>query len=252
MKKNLVKDSKKYPKIFYKYINSKQNSEMGINTLKNNKEIITTDKDCIVNMLNHQFSSVFTTLERNSSSEISKYYTKNVIEQDLDEILSILDLTILLKDLDQNKAMGNDCVSPKILKDCAIPLYTRIYQLVKKSIQIGQLPDAWKQANVTPIYKGGSKLEPGNYRPVSLTSIPCKITEAFLVENINKHMYQNHLFSNRQHGFMRGRSCTGNLLEAQDAVTTWLNEGYNVDVIYTDFSKAFDRVSHVKLLCKKS
>ena len=156
----------------------------------------------------------------------------------------------MLKNLDHTKAMGCDEISPRILKGCASSLTVPIYMIVKKSIEVGKLPIIWKQVNVTPIYKGGSKLEAVNYRPVSLTSIPCKIAEAVIVENINNHMLTNDLFCKKQYGFMRNRSCTGNLLEAQDAISTWVNECFDVDVIYTDFSEAFDRVSHPKLLRK--
>ena len=89
-----------------------------------------------------------------------------------------------------------------------------------------------------------------NYRPVSLTSIICKIEESVVVNNINYHMISNNLFTNRQHGFINHKSCTSNLLEAQDTISSWLNEGHDVDVIYTDFSKAFDVVSHKKLKTK--
>ena len=75
--------------------------------------------------------------------------------------------------------------------------------IVKKSIEVGKLPIIWKQANVTPIYKGGSKFEAVNYIPVSLTSIPCKIAEAVIVGNINNHMLTNDLFCKKQYGFMR-------------------------------------------------
>ena len=123
-------------------------------------------------------------------------------------------------------------------------------ELIAKTIKLGKLPKIWKRANITPLFKSGCKLNAANYRPVLLTSIVCNTAETVIVDNINNYMKSNNLFTSRQHGFMNRKSCTSNLLEAQDIISTWLNEGYDVDVIYTDFSKAFDIVSHKKLKIK--
>ena len=97
----------------------------------------------------------------------------------------------------------------------------------------------WKEGHITPLHKKGSKGEPGNYRPVSLISLLAKCMEAFIREAVLK-----------QHGFVPGRSCMTQLLTVLRDWTNGLALGEIIDVIYTDFSKAFDSVPHVRLLSK--
>ncbi|CAF0977191.1 unnamed protein product, partial [Brachionus calyciflorus] len=104
-----------------------------------------------------------------------------------------------------------------------------------------EVPKYWKQANVTPLHKNGSKLESSNYRPVSLTSVPGKIMERIAREELVYFLIENELISPKQHGFMPKKSCVTNLIETLDKITEALSSGYAVDILYTDFSKAFDK-----------
>ena len=98
------------------------------------------------------------------------------------------------------------------------------------------------------IFKGGLKNDPANYRPVGLTSVAGKIMERIIKNVIEKHFDENDLWCTEQHGFKQGCSCLSNLLLAREYWTSELDGGNRVDVIYVDFSKAFDRVSHSRLL----
>jgi hypothetical protein len=102
----------------------------------------------------------------------------------------------------------------------------------------------------TPIFKKGVRTDPGNYRPVSLTSVPCKLLESLIDEEINRHLNENNLLNCSQHGFMKGRSCSTNLIEFLEVVTSAVDRGESVDIFYLDFSKAFDTVPKERLLVK--
>jgi len=95
-----------------------------------------------------------------------------------------------------------------------------------------------------PIYKKGWKEGPRNYRPVSLSSVVGKVMEQIIVTAITRHTQDDWVIRPSQQGFMKGRSCLTDLIAFYDQVTCLVDEGKAVDVIYLDFSKAFDTVSH--------
>ena len=125
-----------------------------------------------------------------------------------------------------------------------------VAMIFNKSIAEGKAPSDWKCANVTSIFKKGSKCNPGNYRPISLTSILCKVFESFMKDLLIEHLLSNNILRLSQHGFLAGRSTVTNLIEYLDALTKHLDSGHAVDVIYLDFAKAFDKVPHRRLLVK--
>ena len=112
------------------------------------------------------------------------------------------------------------------------------------------LPQEWKDAKVSPIFKKGSRSTPGNYRPVSLTSIVCKLTESIIRDHVMQHLVKNELLTSCQHGFVEGRSCVTQLLECLDLWTSILDKGGLVDVVYMNYAKAFDKVAHERLVTK--
>jgi len=116
----------------------------------------------------------------------------------------------------------------------------------------GAVPQGWKIANVTPIFKKGTKLDSGNYRPVSLTSHIGKLIESLIRDTMINHLSQNRLINESQHGFTfrHKKSCLTNLLEYLEYVVNQIDAGDPVDVIYLDFQKAFDKVPHRRLLQK--
>ena len=116
------------------------------------------------------------------------------------------------------------------------------------SIHSQRLPAEWKEGQVTPIFKKGSRSSPGNYRPVSLTSVICKLLESIVRNALMEHM-EEHL-TQCQHGFLTGRSCTTQLLDTMDLLTEFLDNREAVDVIFLDFAKAFDSVPHQRLVTK--
>ena len=109
--------------------------------------------------------------------------------------------------------------------------------MFRKSLDDGKIPDDWRDSNVTPIFKKGSKADPGNYRPVSLTCGVGKSMERIVKSEIVSHVEKNGLMSKSQHGFRSGRSTQTNLLEFFNQTTKWYDEGRCFDVIYLDFSR---------------
>jgi hypothetical protein len=103
---------------------------------------------------------------------------------------------------------------------------------------------------VIPLFKKGDKLDPSKYRPVSLTSIVCKTMERIIKDNMMKYLIESEQLTNSQNGFINKKSCVTNLLETMDLVTNALEENYSIDILFLDFAKAFDSVSHEKLYIK--
>ena len=122
--------------------------------------------------------------------------------------------------------------------------------LFKKSLNEGVLPSQWLKACVTAIHKKGDKDLSENYRPISITSIVCKIIESLVRDRVVEHMTCNNLFSEYQHGFVPLRNCMTNLLSCMEKWSEILECNDAIDVIYTDFAKAFDSVTHQRLLRK--
>ena len=155
----------------------------------------------------------------------------------------------LLKELKLQKAPGPDCITATILKTCAEQVAPLLQQIFHKSLDTGELPLDWQKANVTPIFKTGNRSDPANYRPVSLTSIPCKMLEHIIHTNIMRHLEQYKVL-NDEHGFCRGRSCETQLALSVNDLAKVLDRQSQADVVIMDLSKAFDLVPHQRLLSK--
>ena len=108
----------------------------------------------------------------------------------------------------------------------------------------GVLRAAWKQEHVTPIYKSGDRYLPASYRPISLTSIPCKILERLIKKSILDHLQRNNLISDMQYGFLPWGACYTNLMLFMDSLTQTRDDGLISDAIFFDFAKAFEKVPH--------
>nr|VZI00046.1 unnamed protein product [Spirometra erinaceieuropaei] len=157
----------------------------------------------------------------------------------------------LLK-LKEGTSPGPDEIPAKLLKELAKELAEPLSVLFQASLDAGRLPPDWKTAWISPIHKNGSRASANNYRPVSLTSICCKVMERIIKRELMRFLEQNHLLCDAQHGFRRGRSCLSNLLYCLEQWTRAIDEGNVVHVAYIDFKKAFDSVPHQRLLHKLS
>lgn len=164
--------------------------------------------------------------------------------------ISIEGIEKLLKNLKTDKAAGPDQIPPIILKELyreASPIIQILFQL---SYDTGTLPREWCAANVSPLFKKGERSAPANYRPISLTCILCKTMEHIIASNLVKYFTANHILYDLQHGFREKRSCETQLVMLVDELARNIQQGKQTDLILLDFSKAFDKVAHYKLLYK--
>jgi hypothetical protein len=238
-------------KSFYSYVRSKSKTKDKVGPLTDDKGTITTDNTAMCKILNEFFSSVFTDESLYPIlPDIQEVFKEDHSKKLLD--LGVTDNMVLnrLLKLKPNKAPGLDKLVPKILVEAASYVSKPLCMIFNRSINTGVVPVEWKQANISVIFKKGSRNLPSNYRPISLTSQVCKVLESLIKDKIVQHLTDFKLLKESQHGFIKNKSCLTNLLEYLLTVHDYVDKGVPVDVIYLDFQKAFDRVPHRRLLHK--
>lgn len=244
-------------KKFYNFIKHKHQEAQGVAPLKKDGKLI-DDPVGKANILNNQFQSVFSPLNPLNLKDLCNrklnFKTPEETPKKIDPMKTIniteAGVRKLLQNLKPHKAAGPDQIRPLVLRELAdvfAPVITRIF---KASLEQGKVPDIWKEANVSPVYKKGEKYKAVNYRPVSLTCILCKQMEHIIASELMKHLNHNNLLYNRQHGFRSKLSCETQLLEFTADVLKMVQDRKQCDTIVMDFSKAFDKVSHDRLLYK--
>ena len=155
-----------------------------------------------------------------------------------------------LSQLNFTKAPGLEGWPLFCLKECTEELSIPLSILFNKSLETSVLPDHWKEALVTPVFKKGDHTRVSTYRLISLTSPICKILESIIKDSIQEHLQANNTIPPQQHGFTSGRSCSTQLLLAMNDWTKALDAGHCVDILYFDFVKAFDSIPHNRLISK--
>jgi hypothetical protein len=232
-------------KPFWNYIKSVKQEVFGISTLQSIDRTVTLAADK-AQALNHQFCSVFT---KENMEDFPSLNSKQVPGID-PLIITTNGVQKLLEKIKPKKATGPDQVPARVLKNCSASLAPVFQKLFQKTISSGCLPDDWLNANVVSIYKKGDRTNPANYRPVSLTSIPCKLLEHIIYRHIMDHFDFHQVLTNHQHGFRQGRSCETQLAGLINDLAHSLDKKGQTDMIILDFSKAFDTVPHKRLLYK--
>ena len=154
----------------------------------------------------------------------------------------------ILSNIDCNKAQGPDNIHGIVLKKCAEALAKPLSIMFKLVYNTGIIPTEWKLANVVPVFKKDDKENVRNYRPISLTYICGKVIERIMYDEL--YCRTINLIDNKQHGFLRNKSCMTNVNTLVESISTTLMENLPTDIIYFDFAKAFDTVDHDLILNK--
>ena len=204
----------------------------------------------IAELFNSYFASIFTNHLHNH--EMKNTDTADFNEpppQILNEInFSELEVFATLRSLNPDKAPGSDGIPGRILKETAQQIAPSLTLLFNKSLHSAVVPDEWKLASAVPVFKRGIKEHVQNYRPISLLCIVSKVLERCVLNHIWEHLQE--IINDHQHGFMPGRSCTSQLVGVLDKIGKVLDRGEQIDVIYLDMTKAFDKVNHELLINK--
>ena len=249
----MVDEMKRNGKDFHAYVNSQQAVPERIHALKDpiSGELHTGGKD-ICRILNDTFHAVFTIEPPVTTSPLPSFKdrTSKVLDVSANELYDKYTVWSRLEKLDVYKSVGPDGIHPRVLKECAMELAVPLTAIYRRSHVDGRAPKLFKQANVVPIFKKGCRATASNYRPISLTSVPCKVQESIIHDAILTHLKNENLIAPEQHGFLPRKSCTTNLLECYEIMSEAMARGVPIDVIYLDFCKAFDIVPHLRLLHK--
>ena len=205
---NIALTAKEKPKLFWKYAKSKLKTKQRIPTLTKADGSKATSSIEKSNTLNDYFTSVFTIEDLQNIPTLSIYH----IEENLPSIEISPDLVRnKLKALNPNKSPGHDNWHPYFLRELANEICVPLSILFKKSLKEGA-HESWRKAIITTIYKKGLRSDPGNYRPISITSVISKMMESIVRDAIVTHMMKHELFTDDQHGFVPGRDCITQLL----------------------------------------
>ncbi|GAB0180769.1 mitochondrial enolase superfamily member 1 [Grus japonensis] len=215
----LARDVKNYKKGFFRYVNNKQKQKENIGPLLNRRGELVTNNTEKAEVLNTFFTSVFT-----STVGPQALGTKIQVDANADPPSAKEELVCeLLQKLDPYKSMGPDNIHPRVLRELTDVVAKPLSIIFKKSWRSGNAPEEWKKVNVTSLYKKSLKEDPGNYRPISLTSIPGKVMERILLGAITSQI--KHVIGKSQHRFTKGKLCLTNLIAFYDKVTCSVDVG---------------------------
>ena len=242
----LVGDIKVNPKDFYRYTNSQRKDNQGTPSLKRrNGNGLAETETKKAEEFNGQFTDVFSNTSENEVPLLEK------------PAPPISDISCfkwrcykMMKGLNPWKALGPDEFHPKVLKELAVELGPVFAHLFQQSLDKDEILKEWSLANICPLYKKDDRALPSNYRPVSLTCVPCKMLEHIVCTNIMVHLDEHKLLSDRQHAFRKNSRCETQLLTVINDWAKILDAAGQEDTFLLDFEKVFDIPPHELLKCK--
>lgn len=241
-----IQENSKY---FWRFVKSKRSrSDLPDSMYLGNN--ISSEGSLICDLFNQHFHSVFEPITSSSRTG-----TSNVLVSSSTNFINLNSLEIspeqvfkYLKALDVHKTAGPDGIPPLFLQQCHKVLSGPLSVLFNLSLHSGCMPTIWKQSFVVPIFKSGDRQDIKNYRPISKLSTIPKLFEKIIYDVIFPVIRP--CIVQEQHGFVDKRSTESNLCEFVNILLKNMDEGFQVDAVYTDYSKAFDKISHDILLQK--
>ena len=251
-----VLNMKSNPKAFYSFAKSRQKTRSGVGPFIDPASgSPNPDPEFAASELSKQYSSVFVPprAEWKVTDPKSFFNFSNTSENEsaLEDIpFTEEDIMKACAELKSDSAAGADGIPSSLLKLCRRELARPLYLLWRSSLDHGCVPSDLLLVIICPVHKGGSRGVPKNYRPVALTSHLVKVFERVIRKSLVTHLERNGYFPDGQHGFRALRSTLTQLLSFWDSILDKLENDAGVDVIYTDFSKAFDKVETGVLLHK--
>ena len=246
-----VQAIKKNSKYFFSYVKKMSKVKSKIGPLLDENGVYVSSPPHMANILAQQFSSVFSKMKAPLPPPTELFPEEPLSESTINDIVFTVESVIeAIMKLSSSSASGPDGFACILLKNCVSSLSKPLFQLYRKCLDDGTVPKSFKRSCITPIFKAGNKGLGVNYRPVGLTSQLSKVFEKIVREQMLDFFEKNYLLNNTQHGFRKGRSCVSQLIEHFEKIIENLNQGYNVDVIYLDFCKAFDKLDFNVLLSK--
>ncbi|XP_076034815.1 uncharacterized protein LOC143021293 [Oratosquilla oratoria] len=226
----VASQAKSNPKGFFHLYRTKNKERIG--PIKNDENVMIESEEKMSEEFNNYFLSVFTNERLDKVPDCDPIFRGD--EENSLTIISISKVEVF----------------PRMLKECKFEICDQLTEIFNKSVDTGSVPTAWRQANVVPVFKKGDRSTICNYRPISLTSVIGKMLESIIVNRLREHIEGHNLIRDSQHGFSKGKSCVTNPLSFYTKVYKASDNNENYDVIYLDFSKAFDKVPHQRLLNK--
>ena len=241
----IIGDIKTNPKPFWKFIRSQRKDNQTIPPLKNPSGTTAESDLEKAETLNTQFQNNFSHEDLNAIPLSPKTISKM-----RDICITTQGIHKLLNGLTPSKSAGPDEIHPRILKESATQVAPVLKFIFEKSLRTCELPEDWRVANICPIFKKGNRANPSHYRPVSLTSVVCKVLEHIVSTNLMSHLDSHGIITDRQHAFRKDRSCTTQLCTVLHDWSESIDQGLQTDAFILDFAKAFDSVPHERLKAK--
>ena len=231
-------------KPLYRFISNSRGHSNQINKLEG------VSQDEIPDKLADYFSNVF--IESDGSTDHPQLATPTYPEME-NVIVSKTGVKSLIKSMDKRKSSGPDRISVYLLQHFTerVPSFLDcLTSVLDHSVKTASVPQDWKTANICPLFKGGKRTLPENYRPISLTSLVSKICEHVICSSMWSFIDSYDILTGSQHGFRKGYNTTTQLLHVIHKANQALDLKQKYHIVSFDFSKAFDKVPHSRLIHK--